>query len=237
MRKLLPNMNNNEILEKRINYFFRDKKLLETALTHSSYASEHGISYEMNNERLEFIGDGYLDAIIGNWLFDIMKESHEGTLSRDRADVVREESLADVARGIGLGEFILLGRGEESNGGRDKDSILSDAFEAVLGAIIVDSGFNSLKSVIYQLFENKVEQAVEGKLNKDYKSRLQEQLQEKYKTVRIKYVLTSESGPDHNKTFNVNVELDGKVLGSGSGKSKSKAEQAAACDVLSKGEI
>ena len=229
--------NNIDNLENRINYSFTNKELLKIALTHSSYASEHNIKYEMNNERLEFIGDGYLDAIVGSWLFDIMTTSHEGTLSRDRADVVREESLADVARNIGLGEFIMLGHGEETNGGRNKDSILSDAFEALLGAIYVDGGFEALKRVIYMLFEDKVNQAVQGKLNKDYKSRLQEYLQEKYKSVRIKYILTSESGPDHNKTFNVNVELDGKVLGSGSGKSKSKAEQAAACDVLSKGEI
>ena len=228
---------NIENLENRINYSFKDKDLLKTALTHSSYASEHGISYEMNNERLEFIGDGYLDAIVGSWLFDIMKTSHEGTLSRDRADVVREESLADVARTICLGDYIMLGHGEETNGGREKDSILSDAFEALLGAIYVDGGFEPLKTVVYELFKNKVQQAVDGKLNKDFKSRLQEYLQEKYKAVRIKYVLTSESGPDHDKTFNVNVELDGKVLGSGSGKSKAKAEQAAACDVLSKGEI
>lgn len=228
---------NIENLENRINYSFKDKDLLKTALTHSSYASEHGISYEMNNERLEFIGDGYLDAIVGSWLFDIMKTSHEGTLSRDRADVVREESLADVARTICLGDYIMLGHGEETNGGREKDSILSDAFEALLGAIYVDGGFEPLKTVVYELFKNKVQQAVDGKLNKDFKSRLQEYLQEKYKAVRIKYILTSESGPDHDKTFNVNVELDGKVLGSGSGKSKAKAEQAAACDVLSKGEI
>lgn len=228
---------NIENLENRINYSFKDKDLLKIALTHSSYASEHGISYEMNNERLEFIGDGYLDAIVGSWLFDIMKTSHEGTLSRDRADVVREESLADVARTICLGDYIMLGHGEETNGGREKDSILSDAFEALLGAIYVDGGFEPLKTVVYELFKNKVQQAVDGKLNKDFKSRLQEYLQEKYKAVSIKYVLTSESGPDHDKTFNVNIELDGKVLGSGSGKSKAKAEQAAACDVLSKGEI
>ena len=229
-------MNNSE-LEKTIKYEFKDKELLKLALTHSSYASEHGMPYELNNERLEFIGDGYLDAIVGNKLYDIMEKSHEGTLSRDRADVVKEDSLADVARKIKLGDYLYLGRGEEANGGRKKDSILSDAFEALLGAVMIDGGFEAVKAMVLDLFEEKINLAVKGKLNNDYKSRLQEKFQDKYHSVKINYILESESGPDHDKTFNVRVEFEGKVLGRGSGKSKSKAEQAAACEVLSKGEI
>lgn len=224
-------------LEEIIGYSFKDKSLLKTALTHSSYAAEHGYSYENNNERLEFIGDAYLDAVVGANLYMIMPTAREGVLSRNRADVVCEESLADVARTFNLGEYILLGKGEVSNGGNDKDSILSDAFEALLGAIILDGGYEVCKNVILRLFKNKIEEAVEGKLNKDYKSKLQELLQAKYKNINLKYELVSEHGPDHNKTFDVVVELDGKVLGNGSGKSKSKAEQAAAKDVMSKGEI
>ena len=230
-------MKNISELEKRIGYSFKNKDILKTALTHSSYASEHNMSYELNNERLEFIGDGYLDAIIGNKLYEIMKTSHEGTLSRNRADVVREESLADVARGISLGDYLYLGKGEESNGGRNKNSILSDAFEALVGAVISDGGFAKGKEMVLSLFENKIELAVQGKLNKDYKSKLQEILQDKYRSIKIVYSLVSESGPDHDKTFTVQVAMDGKVLGTGSGKSKAKAEQAAAQNVLSKGEF
>lgn len=224
-------------LEKNIGYTFKDRDLFKEALTHSSYASEHGIPYEQNNERLEFIGDGYLDAIVGKKFYDLMSEAHEGVLSRNRADVVMEKSLADVARKINLGDALLLGNGEESNGGRNKDSILSDAFEALLGAVILDGGFNECERIVLNLFKDKIEMAVEGKLNMDYKSRLQEKIQEKYKSVKIKYIPVSESGPDHDKTFTVRVEFNGRVLGEGSGKSKSKAEQAAARDVLSKGEI
>ncbi len=224
-------------LENRIGYSFKNKDLLKTAMTHSSYASEHGLSYELNNERLEFIGDGYLDAIIGNKLYTIMSNSHEGALSRNRADVVREESLADIARKIKLGDYLYLGKGEESHGGRNKNSILADAFEALVGAVISDGGFNKGEELVLRLFDEKIDQAVKGKLNKDYKSKLQEKLQEKYRSVKIEYSLVSESGPDHDKTFSVQVAVDGKVLGKGSGKSKAKAEQAAAEHVLSKGEI
>ena len=224
-------------LENRIGYEFKDKELLKTAMTHSSYASEHNMPYELNNERLEFIGDGYLDAVVGNKLYDIMSTAHEGTLSRDRADVVNETSLADVAREIGLGDFLLLGKGELANGGRDKNSILADAFEAMLGAAIQDGGYDVCEGIVLRLFAKKIDLAVDGKLNSDYKSRLQELLQEKYKSVKIQYNLVSESGPDHDKLFCVNVEVDGKVLGKGEGKSKAKAEQAAACDVLSKGDL
>lgn len=230
-------MHNFSELENRIGYSFKNKELIKVALTHSSYASEHGLSYELNNERLEFIGDGYLDAIIGNRLYEIMSSSHEGMLSRNRADVVREESLADIARYIKLGDYLYLGKGEESHGGRNKNSILADAFEALIGAVISDGGFIKGEELVLRLFENKIDLAVKGKLNKDYKSKLQEKLQEKYRSVKIEYSLVGESGPDHDKTFNVQVAVDGKILGTGSGKSKAKAEQAAACEVLSKGEV
>lgn len=230
-------MINYDRLENKIGYSFKDREILKNALTHSSYASEHKMNYELNNERLEFIGDAYLDAVIGHKLFDIMKTSHEGVLSRNRADIVREDTLADIARRINLGDYLFLGKGEELNGGRNKDSILSDAFEALVGAVILDGGFGQCEEMVLELFSDKIEQAVSGKLNKDYKSRLQEMLQEKYRNIKISYVLTSTSGPDHDKTFNVQVEMDGKVLGNGTGKSKAKAEQAAAKEVLSKGDI
>ena len=225
-----------ELLEK-IGYEFKDETLLKNALTHSSYSSEHRMDYALNNERLEFIGDAYVDAAVGAELFMIMKNAPEGVLSKNRADVVREESLADAARGIDLGEYIYMGKGEEATGGRSKDSILADTFEALIGAIIIDGGYEAGKNVILSLLENKIKLAVEGKLRQDYKTMLQEKLQEKDHEVKIKYNTVSESGPDHNKTFTVEVNIGGITLGSGSGKSKSKAEQEAAKDALSRGNI
>ena len=225
-----------ELLEK-IGYEFKDESLLKNALTHSSYSSEHRMDYALNNERLEFIGDAYVDAAVGAELFMIMKNAPEGVLSKNRADVVREESLADAARGIDLGEYIYMGKGEEATGGRSKDSILADTFEALIGVIIIDGGYEAGKNVILSLLENKIKLAVEGKLRQDYKTMLQEKLQEKDHEVKIKYNTVSESGPDHNKTFTVEVNIGGITLGSGSGKSKSKAEQEAAKDALSRGNI
>lgn len=224
-------------LENRISYCFKDKELLKNALIHSSYASEHRFEYCENNERLEFIGDAFLDAFVGYELFKRNKSAHEGELSRDRADVVCESSLAKVARNIDLGEYIYLGKGETANQGDKKDSILSDAFEALIGAIVIDGGYSAAEKVLTILLEKQIKLASEGKLNRDFKSKLQEIIQDKYKSVQIQYVLKSETGPDHNKTFSVDVVFNNEVLGSGVGKSKSKAEQAAAQDVLNKGEI
>lgn len=225
-------------LEEKIEYSFKNRRLLETALTHSSYARENGKSYEFNNERLEFIGDAYLDAVIGQKLFDIMTSCEEGVLSKKRAAVVCEESLADVARGISLGSYLYLGKGEAASNGADKDSILSNALEAVFGAVIIDGGFDEGKRVINRLLGAKVSLAVQGKLFRDYKSEFQEMFQAIYKsTISLKYAVVAESGPAHNKTFTVEVSAGNKVLGRGSGKSKSKAEQAAAKDAVLKGEI
>lgn len=224
----------NELLEK-LGYKFRDESLLVNALTHSSYSSEHKMPYASNNERLEFIGDAYVDAAVGAELFMIMKDAPEGVLSKNRADVVREESLADAARGIGLGDYIFMGKGEEATGGRNKDSILADCFEAVIGAIIIDGGYDAGRKVALDLLSEKINLAVAGKLRNDYKTMLQEKIQEKEHDIRIRYKTVSESGPDHNKTFTVEVVAGEKVIGRGQGKSKAKAEQEAAKDALSKG--
>ena len=224
-----------EKLYKVTGYRFRNEKLLKTALTHSSYASEQKLGYERNNERLEFIGDAYVDAVVGAELFDIMGTAHEGMLSRCRADVVCEDSLAKAAADMGLGEFLYLGRGEESSGGRAKASILADAFEALVGAIILDGGFEEGKKVILRLLGESIKLGAEGKLNKDFKTRLQEKLQENDHNVRIEYRMVAESGPDHNKTFTIEVLINGKTAGTGTGQSKAKAEQAAAGDALAKG--
>ena len=222
-------------LEKRIGYEFKDKELLKNALTHSSFASENKLGYSANNERLEFIGDAYVDAVVGMRLFEILSDAHEGSLSRYRADVVCEASLSDAARAIGLGDFLYLGRGEDSSGGRDKPSILADAFEALLGAIIIDSGYIDCKEVIIRLLGDKIEQAATGALSRDFKTKLQEKVQEKSSNSAISYKVTDEKGPDHNKIFTVSVSINGEVLGTGQGSSKARAEQAAAEDALTKG--
>lgn len=216
-------------------YRFRDTGLLKTALTHSSYASEHKLGYEHNNERLEFIGDAYVDAVVGAELFDIMGKAREGVLSRCRADIVCEDSLAETASEMGLGELLYLGRGEESSGGRSKPSILADAFEALMGAIILDGGYEAGRAAILKLLSSRIRLGAQGKLNKDFKTRLQERLQEAGGSVKIDYRLKSESGPDHNKTFTVEVCVNDVTAGTGSGQSKARAEQAAAEDALSKG--
>ena len=218
-----------------IGYRFKNEKLVRTALTHSSYASEHKLGYERNNERLEFIGDAYVDAVVGARLFEIMGTAHGGALSRCRADVVCEDSLADTASEMGLGEFLFLGNGEESSGGRNKASILADAFEALVGAIILDGGYEAGRDIILRLLNERIVLGSQGKLNKDFKTKLQEKLQEADHNVRIDYRKVAESGPDHKKMFTVEVEVNGKTAGRGTGQSKAKAEQAAAEDALSKG--
>lgn len=230
-------MNDLKELQTRIEYTFKDESLLVNALTHRSYTSEAGKSYNTNNERLEFIGDAYLDAIIGWKLFTIMTEEQEGVLSKVRANVVREESLATVAGNIEIGKYIILGKGEEQGGGREKASILADAIEALIGAIYIDGGYEEAKRVTLDLFAENIRLAVMGKLYKDYKSELQERIQSVYKSEPIIYTIISEKGPDHDKSFTAQVEAMGRVLGTGMGKSKKEAEQKAAEDVIIKGEI
>lgn len=224
-------------LENKLGYKFKNEKLLETALTHSSYASEHGKHYEFNNERLEFLGDAFLDAIIGKKMFAVMPEAHEGVLSKTRADVVCERSLAEVAGQLELGEYLKLGHGEENGGGRQKTSIVGDAVEAVIGAMIIDGGYAAAERVVLDLFADKIRLAVKGELYKDYKTLLQEKLQDYIKGVNIRYQIVNEAGPDHSKEFVAAVLVDGNELGRGIGKSKKESEQAAAADALMKGDI
>ncbi len=228
-------MNNYDELYRIIGYRFNDETLLKTALTHSSYAAEHKLGYEQNNERLEFIGDAYVDAVVGMKLFEIMDKAHEGVLSRRRADVVCESTLAEIATDMKLGEFLLLGKGEAVSGGSMKPSILSDAFEALMGAIFIDGGYKAVKDVILRLLGKKIVLASEGKLSSDHKTKLQEYLQDRDHNVKIEYRVIDQSGPDHMKHFTVAVFANGVGLGTGSGASKAKAEQAAAENALSKG--
>ena len=216
-----------EDFQKKIEYKFNDLSLLKTALTHSSFNRESE-SNEEDNERLEFLGDAFLDAIVGAKLYKIMTQYPEGKLTKTRSLVVCERALADIARELNLGDFMYLGHGEDIHGGREKDSILADCVEAVIGAIYIDGGYDKCEKFIERFFEKKIEDALNGKLFSDYKSQVQEILQSDGSKVDIKYIVDLEDGPSHDKTFKVHLECNGKAYGSGAGKSKKEAEQMAA---------
>ncbi len=223
-------MNNTE-LEKIIGYKFKNRDFLDRALTHSSFNRERNTKH-VDNERLEFIGDGFLDAIVGVELYRRMSNVTEGKLTKTRALIVCEKALADVARKIGLGKYINMGHGEETAGGRKKDSILADGVEAVIGAVFLDGGYDEAAKFVVHFFKETIDNAVSGKLFQDFKSEVQEVLQSKGKPVNIVYITDREEGPAHDKTFFVHMECDGKSYGKGVGKSKKEAEQNAARETL-----
>ena len=220
-------MNDPTTLEKKLGYSFNDRDLLITALTHSSYAKESGgeIRY---NERLEFLGDAFFDAVIGEEFFRRFEDKEEGFLSRMRAQVVCESSLASCAKAMDIGGYLRLSRGEEKTGGRNRQSILADAMEALIGAIYLDGGFETVKKVVLDLFAEEVDRASRGESdNRDHKTRLQEILQAR--GIRdIRYESVDESGPDHDKTFTAGLYVNGKLMSEGKGKSKKEAQQQAA---------
>ena len=224
-------MNIREI-ENRINYSFSNPDLLVTALTHSSYKREHKEVRE-DNERLEFLGDGILDAVIGLELYRRLKERQEGALTKTRALVVCERSLAEAGLKLGLNEYILFGHGEEHTGGAHKDSIIADAVEAVIGAVLIDGGYQVCERFILDLLTDTVDKAVKGEIFTDYKSEFQELIQKTDKVSEILYVTDREEGPDHDKKFFVHVEVAGRVLGHGTGKTKKEAGQNAAKEAIS----
>ncbi|MDY2959603.1 MAG: ribonuclease III [Hornefia sp.] len=228
---------NSEGFEKKIKYRFIDKGLLKIALTHSSYCRENKLSSVNCNERLEFIGDGYLDAVVGTYLFKRLANLQEGKLSKIRSKVVCEKSLAKVGEKLGIGEYLFLGKGEEKSGGRKRMSIVADATEAVIGAIFLDGGYEEAERFILREFGDIIHDVLTGKFEKDYKSLVQEKLQKDGSVPVICYRIDKETGPDHNKTFYVHLECNGKKLGKGSGHSKKEAEQNAACDALNGGYI
>ncbi len=211
----------------QLNYEFQNHSLLTEAITHSSYANEQHCAC---NERLEFLGDSVLSLIISNELFLRMPEVQEGELSKLRASLVCEQSLAELAERLHLGEALLLGHGEELSGGRKRASILSDAFEALLAAIYLDSDFFNAKTWLLALMEDKIDDAVAGKSYHDYKTIFQERVQKK--GGRIEYQLLWESGPDHQKDFFVALLVNGKEISKGKGGSKKEAEQHAAKQAL-----
>lgn len=221
-------------IEAKISYVFNDKKLLKQAMTHSSYSGEFGMP---SNERLEFIGDAFLDAVIGHDLFRRLPYAKEGVLSKTRAQIVCAESLAAIGIKLGLDKEIFLGHGEENNSGRNNKNIIADALEALIGALYLDGGFTVTEEFIELFFNETIDKAIAGELNFDYKSRLQEIIQKKYGNTPIKYAVVSESGPEHRKHFNIQVEIQGKILGLGEGSTKKEAEKEAAKYALQKGDF
>lgn len=216
-------------LEEAIGYRFRNITLLQNALTHSSYANERWHDSLKSNERLEFLGDSILGMVVAEHLYRSFPNRPEGELTRMRADMVCETSLAAVADRVGLGQHLLLGHGEERFGGRSRASILADAVESVIAASFLDGGMEAARGIIARFILCDV--PVQKLHNADYKTALQELVQQKKNQV-ITYTLVGESGPDHDKQFRVEVSLNGKVVGTGIGTSKKRAEQAAAHNAL-----
>ncbi len=220
-------------LEQNIDYVYRIKKNAFQALTHSSYAYEHRQEGLVSNERLEFLGDSVLSFIITNRLYKEVSDMPEGEMSKLRASVVSEASLSHCALKIKLGEVLLLGRGEELMGGRQRNSILADAMEAIIGSLYLDGGLEAAEHFVDKFLHENYEKAIHGNLFCDYKTRLQEEIQKKG-NYTIQYVVIAEKGPDHNKVFTTAVSVNGKVLGEGTGKTKKEAEQNAAGNALEK---
>lgn len=217
-------------LEVRLDYKFNNIKLLKNALVHSSYANEvRGDVF--SNERLEFLGDSVLSIIVAEHIFNKYPKMPEGELTKLRASLVCEKSLCVFARELGIGECLLLGKGEDKNGGRERDSILADAFEAVLAAIYLDGGINAAKKHIFNTVLRDLEHHNDDDSFKDYKTVLQEIIQRNPEE-SVSYILIDENGPDHDKIFTVEVHLNSNVIGTGTGKSKKQAEQMAACQAL-----
>lgn len=213
-------------LESRLSYTFKDKELLENALRHTSFVNEQQVAELVDNERLEFLGDTVLNVIISHLLMDRFPNLNEGSLSRTRSFLVNETRLAEVAQALGLGQHLRLGKGEILSGGRTKNSILADAYEAVVAAVYLDGGFECAFEMVSDHFADHVEEMAESPRNTDYKSRLQELVQATLKTAPD-YQLVGESGPDHDKIFEVLLVV-GHIRAAGSGKSKKAAEQQAA---------
>ena len=220
-------MENNQRLMERLGYEFTDPKLLRNALTHSSSINETHQQYCDNNERLEFLGDAVLETVISERLYRLLPKEEEGKLTRMRASIVCEESLADIGNQLGVGQALILGKGEEHSGGRHRSSMIADGVEAIIGAIYLDGGFYEAQGAVLRLFESVIRRALEGKLYSDYKTALQERLQVNG-DVNIQYILDGQEGPDHDKVFYTSVSVNGVILGSGSGRSKKEAEQNAA---------
>ena len=211
-------------LEEKISYHFQDKHLLAQALTHSSYANEHRLDHNHCNERLEFLGDAVLEIVTSDFLYHKYTEKPEGDLTKIRASIVCEPTLAYCAEAINLGSYLFLGKGEDATGGRNRNSVVSDAMEAVIGAIYLDGGFASAKEYIHRFILNDIEHK---QLFYDSKTILQEMVQSRQEAP-LSYEIIREEGPDHNKSFEVCAKIGDEEVGRGAGRTKKAAEQVAA---------
>lgn len=218
-------------LEERIGYKFNNIKMLRNAITHSSYANERHMGKLACNERLEFLGDAVLEIVVSEYLYRNYPEEPEGVLTRKRASIVCEQTLALCAKELELGSYLMLGKGEEHTGGRERNSITSDAVEAVIGSIYLDGGFTNAKEFIYRVVLTDLENK---QLFYDSKTTLQEMVQGQEGEVELSYRLVSEEGPDHNKLFKVEVLIGDDVMGKGEGSTKKAAEQEAAYHAILK---
>ena len=220
-------INENEILEETINYQFHDQKLLNLALTHMSFNGTVQKTADNNNERLEFLGDSILEHIISIYLFRILPQEAEGRLSKLKASIVCEESLAKAALKMHLGRYLLMGNGEVKNGGRERASILADAFEALLAAIYLDGGFEDAQRTALKLLDKNIKESITSVTDHDYKTALQEQVQTCGANT-LSYRLSLDEGPAHDRRFGIKLFLNEELIGEGLGKSKKEAQQMAA---------
>ncbi len=218
-------------LEEKIGYTFKDKMLLRTALTHSSYANESRGKRVSCNERVEFLGDSVLSLVTSDYIYRQYRQTPEGDLTKIRAAVVCEQALHEIAVSLGISDYLLLGKGEEAGGGRYRASILADAMESIIGAIYLDGGFEAAQTFVLTHIKPKIALAAKGKTFRDYKTMLQEIVQKSKEEV-LSYRLVSESGPDHDKHFVSEVLLNSNVFSTGEGRSKKEAEQMAARSAL-----
>lgn len=217
--------------EKAIGVHFDRLELLNVALTHSSYANAQNLKYNDHNERLEFLGDSVLSIAVSEYLYKKYRTKHEGKLTRIRAGVVCEGALAEISRSLNVSKYIRIGKGEELSGGREKDSLLADACEAIIASIFLDRGLEAAKDFVIGHLASKIDTIVMDHNYNDFKSKLQEYVQ-KNLMAAIKYNVKEESGPAHDKTFEIELYLDNKCYGVGTGKSKKEAEQNAAKEAL-----
>ncbi|MCK8816924.1 ribonuclease III [Natroniella sulfidigena] len=220
-------------LEQEIEVEFENEELLKRALTHKSYSNENRNQNLKNNERLEFLGDAILDLVISEYIFDKYSEHPEGELAKIRSVVVSAPVLAEKSKEINLGNYLLLGKGEEITGGRKRDSILADAFEALVGSIYLDQGLETVRKFILELLTADIMTVEAGEHIQDYKTLLQELIQQNSNS-RPEYSVVKEEGPDHNKEFTVQVIFEDEVLGVGIGSSKKEAQQKAAKNAIKK---